>query len=196
MNKALTDLERRTCNIPGYEGLYWVYEDGSVYSVRKDRFLKPAITDWPGYVQYYLTGHNKGTGRWFKAHRLVLYHWIGECPKGLESHHKDHNKANNHYSNLEYVTHSVNILKSFKENGRIGYWKNISKPSPSLETRIKMSNAKIKPCKAVDFNTKKVYNFNSIGEMCDKLGVYRKAVYRAIKNKAGCYKGWVFKFVP
>ena len=36
-------MERKVCSMPGYEDLYYIYEDGSVFSVRKQRFMKPIV---------------------------------------------------------------------------------------------------------------------------------------------------------
>lgn len=43
------------------------------------------------------------------VHRLVAEHFIDTPDKSLQVNHKDGNKSNNHYSNLEYVTCKENI---------------------------------------------------------------------------------------
>ena len=125
-------MEKRMCIIPGYENRYWIYEDGSVYSLYRQRFLKPYIDKYSGYVKYNLTGDYRkyyhkqlgpGNHGIFSAHQLVAYHWHGPYPENKEIHHKDHNRTNNHYSNLEYVTHSENILKSYRDTNRVPYWR-------------------------------------------------------------------------
>lgn len=40
-------------------------------------------------------------------HRLVYSNFIGEIPENCDVHHKDEDKLNNHYSNLEIINHSL-----------------------------------------------------------------------------------------
>ena len=49
--------------------------------------------------------------------------FVGEIPAGYEVNHKDHNKTNNSLSNLELVTHSVNLKKAVEKYGRFGFLK-------------------------------------------------------------------------
>jgi hypothetical protein len=44
------------------------------------------------------------------AHVLVAKAFIGDIPKGYEVNHIDKNRANNHVSNLEIVSHRANVL--------------------------------------------------------------------------------------
>lgn len=92
---------------------YDVYEDGRVYSHYTDKFLKGEITKM-GYLQYTLY-INKKVQR-IKAHRLVASLFI-EKPSSDETlivNHKDGNKLNNHYSNLEWTTYYGNNLHARK----------------------------------------------------------------------------------
>ena len=53
----------------------------------------------------------------YRVHRLVLEHFVGECPKDKpECDHKDRNRSNNHIDNLKWCNRSENSLnrKSFK----------------------------------------------------------------------------------
>ena len=50
----------------------------------------------------------------YYVHRLVAMAFIGEIPEGYEVNHKDGNKSNNHYLNLEIVTSSQNILHAYR----------------------------------------------------------------------------------
>lgn len=54
-----------------------------------------------------------------RVHRLVAECFIGLCPEGLEVNHIDGDKANNHCSNLEYVTSKENSVHAV-ENGLSG----------------------------------------------------------------------------
>lgn len=48
------------------------------------------------------------------VHNMVARLWLGENPGGLQINHKDGNKRNNHYSNLEYVSCKENINHSIR----------------------------------------------------------------------------------
>lgn len=54
-----------------------------------------------------------------RVHALVAQAFLGPRPRGLVINHKDHNKTNNHISNLEYVTSRENIQHEARE-GRLG----------------------------------------------------------------------------
>lgn len=99
---------------------YLVYEDGSVYSNYSNKFLKFAIVQ--GYAQYTLA--IGGVPKIFKAHRLVAYLFLDvpENYKDLVVNHKDGNKLNNHYSNLEWCTTYYNNI-----HARVMGLNNISK---------------------------------------------------------------------
>jgi hypothetical protein len=173
------------------EKYYTITEDGRVWTKIKGRWLKPRLNMY-GYVFYSIA---KGTGMINTlgafAHTLVALKYIGKPP--TEKHEIDHidgNKANNHYTNLRWVTHSENILRSF-ENGRVGYW--LNKPKPPLffseETRSKMSDAKKKRICYTRGGIETI--FESIEDAARELVTYRKRVYLGIKE-GRVFKGGVF----
>lgn len=45
-----------------------------------------------------------------QTHSLVMQEFVGPCPNGYEINHIDLNKTNNNLDNLEYLTHSENVL--------------------------------------------------------------------------------------
>ena len=59
-------------------------------------------------------------GECYLVHRLVAQAFIGPCPKGKEINHKDLNKGNNCYRNLEYKTHMKNIHHAVKNGVQFG----------------------------------------------------------------------------
>lgn len=194
-------MEKELCKILGFEGLYEIYEDGSVFSLRKGRLLKP-IENSCGYLMYRLTPHRGERAskhihsKFFMAHRLVLIHFISPSPfERAECNHKDHDKMNNHYSNLEWVSHSDNILKSFREGGR--------KPPVSLgesrgphskETKKKMALAKEKPAWREGEDGVRV-EYRSIQEAANSSGVDRRSVARSIYEKRKLRGGYCFGFI-
>jgi hypothetical protein len=100
----------------------------------------------------------------------------------MEVNHKDGDRQNNHWTNLEYVTHSDNMKKSF-EMGRVCYWRGKKRDPISDDTKVKMAAAKNK---AVVADTGEVWE--SIWDCARKLGVDRKAIYNAIKFKRSLVK--------
>lgn len=188
--------------LPGFENLYYIYENGDVYSIRKQRFLKPQLNSC-GYILYHLTqekteeNRDKPRTKIFFAHRLVLITFKGYSDNKYkkEVNHIDHDKLNNHISNLEWVTHSENILKSFQTGQRNSYWKGKIKPPHNLETRIKMSNAKKKPILTTHIQTREQLQFDSVVDAAKHFGVDRKTINRYLKDETR-HKAYIFEFKP
>lgn len=120
-----------TAIINGYKrNRYEVHNDGTVISlgrigarghVVKDRELTPRENS-NGYlrVSMNLTGKQKE----YLLHRLVATHFV-ENPNSLPVvNHKDGNKHNNHFSNLEWLTSSDNNKHAFATGLR--------KPTPHI----------------------------------------------------------------
>jgi hypothetical protein len=47
------------------------------------------------------------------VHRLVLEAWVGPCPPGCVTNHKNGDKTDNRLENLEYCTQSQNMAHSY-----------------------------------------------------------------------------------
>jgi hypothetical protein len=164
--------------------LYDITEDGFLYSHFKKRWLKP-LTNNCGYIFYLINPYRKMAF----AHTLVALKYIGPPPtEKHEINHIDEDRRNNHYKNLEWVTHSQNILAAFK-NGRIPYWQGRTKPSPTLETRLLMANAKKK---RVGYNGR-VYE--SIQDLADSLPMNRRTISTAL-NQGKLLKGFRVTLIP
>jgi len=83
---------------------YLVSERGDIYSELFDTILKPQINKG-GYLQ--LTLYINKVKANHRVHRVVGKVFLGEN-EGLQINHKDGNKLNNHFTNLEYVTSKEN----------------------------------------------------------------------------------------
>lgn len=91
---------------------YVIYEDGSLYSLKYKRFLKPfAIGRGKDYLAYKLCHNCKE--KTMQAHRLVALNFIPNPDNLATVNHKDGNKHNNHVSNLEWMTADDNLRHAY-----------------------------------------------------------------------------------
>jgi len=104
--------------IPGYPN-YYACEKGFIFTSNykntgkfKKMKLEKMIT---GYLRINLW-RNKKLKR-FTVHEIIMLTFEGERPKGFIIHHKDDNRKNNKFDNLEYTTQSKNIQYAF-DRGR------------------------------------------------------------------------------
>lgn len=103
--------EERWVHIP--ELPYSISDHGRIYSDVSKKILSPGIDD-TGYRRF--STRYKGKPVKFYVHRWVawafVYNW--EPYSRLFVNHKDGNKLNNHYTNLEWVTLSENSLHAVR----------------------------------------------------------------------------------
>jgi len=128
--------------------------------------------------------YHKGTVKTFLVHRLVASAFIPNPNSLPEVNHMDGNKLNNHFTNLEWVSRSENILhgirtglikKSMPERCGSKHWRSIPVIAYSIG-----GNA---------------MTFESIGDAARKLGFNRKSIYDAICGRLKTYKQlkWRYK---
>jgi hypothetical protein len=143
--------------VVGFEK-YMVTDDGRVYSKADKKFMKQFTTS-KGYKRVCLWDGKKPNTRF--VHTLVLEAFFGLRPKGTQCGHLDGDPANNHISNLKWVTP--------KENGehRIAHGKS--------RTDIKINNAIVRKIRS-----KELAHLNSF-EVAAKFGIAASYV-RAIRN--------------
>jgi hypothetical protein len=97
---------------------YSVSNKGNVISHKNglNKKLSPYKNKSRGYV--YISLQQSGIRKNFQLHRLVATHFISNLENKAQVNHKDLNKENNSCKNLEWVTHSENIIHSFKFGNR------------------------------------------------------------------------------
>lgn len=119
-------------DIPGYEGLYEISDEGVVRSkdrvvyrmnmgkvrphFKKGKELTPDKHKINGRQRVRLYDIN-GISRRFQVHRLVLETFVGPCPEGKMGCHKDDNHTNNSIDNLYWGTSKENG-EDFTRNGK------------------------------------------------------------------------------
>lgn len=102
-------------DILGYEGYYKITEDGKVFSVRSNRFLKLNHKK-NGYVVIEL--NVKGIHLCYRVHRLVAEAYIPNPENKPTVNHINCCKSDNRVCNLEWATISENTKHAF-DNGLI-----------------------------------------------------------------------------
>lgn len=102
--------------IEGLEGKYAVTDDGRVWSIRKEQYIKPSVTP-QGYYRVNLCG------KWHYVHDLVLnaFKPLSDFDRMLQAQehfwecdHIDNDKSNNHISNLHWCDRLYNLRKREK----------------------------------------------------------------------------------
>lgn len=91
--------------IKGWEDKYSITNDGRVYSYFSNKYLNPVL-DKDGYATVNLS--RDGISRKYKIHRLVAEAFVDNLNSKNEVNHKDFNRSNNWFENLEWVTQEEN----------------------------------------------------------------------------------------
>lgn len=126
-------------DIPHYEGLYQVSNQGRVWSVRKNRLLKQSPNAY-GYLKVCLY-NQYGKSRVETVHRLVALAFIDQ-PSGCNVvNHLDENRLNNCVENLEWTTIRENVNYGTSRQRQAQKMKG---HTVSEETKQKMSEARKK----------------------------------------------------
>ena len=118
-------------DVAGFEGFYRVSENGDILSLarvdtyicrgnltkrnRSEKKLTHKVND-KGYATYHLRDASRDIEAWPTAHRLVATAFIPNHENKPQINHKDGNKLNNHYSNLEWCTAQENTQHAY-DNG-------------------------------------------------------------------------------
>ena len=104
--------------INGYED-YLIYNDGRVFSKKRNRFLKQAANG-RGYIQVRL--YKDGKVKSHLIHRLVAQHYIDNLENKRCVDHINRIRTDNRVDNLRWATHSENNQnKSFNKDNTSGH---------------------------------------------------------------------------
>lgn len=101
-------------DIKNYEGLYQISSWGNVKSFLKNKKGNVISThvDTKGYIIVFLSKNKKR--KIFRVHRLVGLHFIDNIYNKPLINHKNGNKKNNYYEDLEWFTYSENNKHAWK----------------------------------------------------------------------------------
>lgn len=114
-------------DVSGYEGVYQISNRGRLRRMfKKGERLLSGKKDKDGYIEVILS--KKQNKKFFRLHRLVADAFIENPENKPAVNHKDKNVQNNDVTNLEWVTHSENIVHSFL-TGRNVYKKPVTQYS-------------------------------------------------------------------
>lgn len=110
MNNLQLNLGERIKDVEDFKGRFMITDFGRLFSIngrwKGIRLLKHAV-DGPGY--YNTTLRMKPKYRSVRIHQLVGEHFVDNPDNKPQLNHKDGNKLNNHYLNLEWCTIAENI---------------------------------------------------------------------------------------
>jgi len=138
-------------DVPGYEGMYEVSDEGrvrSLYRIVKSSSSRGVVFDKPYPSKMLREADNRGYSivvlckggvpKPFTIHRLVMLAFVGPKPDGLQINHLNGRKDDNHVSNLEYCTLSENLLHRHRVLGIV------SKRPPMKESTKKKIGLKVR----------------------------------------------------
>lgn len=174
-------------DIEGYEGMYQVSNMGRVRALDRVKpnsggqiakgHILPQSDNGHGYRFVSLWKFNKG--RRFYVHRLVASAFIPNPSNLPIINHKDENKSNNRYENLEWCTQKYNI----------NYGNHMKRLKESY-----IANGNNRPIDVYDKNGAFLKTFDCSNEVCKELGVHRRGLYLVCQGVAKSYKGYRFAF--
>lgn len=123
--RNLKDLE-----LYEFDDRYVATKDGNVFRVKNRKYgmldvvkMSPYQTR-DKYIEYVLTT-KKGFKKHIQAQRIIAFLFLPRDKTRNFVNHKDGNRTNNHVENLEFVTHSENIIHSWRylrNNPNIKRW--------------------------------------------------------------------------
>lgn len=120
----------QSCPVVNYEGIYQIREDGQICSLdrvvvgrdgvkypKAGRVLRPSPHKDVEYLQVSLWRDNLGISHY--VHRLVAQSFVPNPENLPEVNHKDGNRLNCHFSNLEWVTSQSNKVHAVETGLRV-----------------------------------------------------------------------------
>lgn len=125
----------------------------------------------------------------YYVHRLVVMAFVDGYKEGLHVNHKNGNKLDNHFSNLEWVTNEENVRHSWR-NGLV----NIEgmRYIPTEEQKEYKRETCSKNKKVINTETGQIYR--SCRELARQLGVDSGTIGKSVRIERP-YKGVLYKYL-
>jgi hypothetical protein len=164
--------------IEGYEGVYAIDKDSTIYNVQTKRVKHPSIGNH-GYHAIDL--YKNGERTTFLVHRIMAATFLPNPTNKRTVNHKDGNKLNNNIDNLEWATYSENNKHSYSKLGRKAY----------MTGRFGRLNHNSKPVLMYAKNGNLLQKYDSIMDAERATGILNNAIVQCLKEKtktAGGYK--------
>jgi HNH endonuclease/NUMOD4 motif/NUMOD1 domain len=156
--------------IPGFDG-YKVDYYGNIYSYKSGRKVKKKThVSKCGYCSVGLTPNGSTKQQRYAHHIIVAKTWIPNVDNAPTVNHKDRDKQNNSVENLEWMTHSEQIIHSY-QNGQ---------------------KRRFKPVIQADLDGNFIKEFKSIKEASEKTGTPCAGISAVCKKKFSTSGGYVW----
>ena len=164
--------------IDGYDQMYEISSFGRVKSYKRNqpKMLTP-MQDRYGYLVIRLCKNS--IEKKFKLHRLVAQYFVENPNNYNEVNHKDGNKANNSFENLEWVTRSQNLKHAFRLGLKTGTGGGgISKGEAN--GRHKLTKAEV-----LEIRNKYIFGSTIYGSvaLAKEYGVCKKTIQAIVNNQ-------------
>ena len=172
-------------DIPGYERLYAITEEGRVFSYPKGnnnmgKFLKHKKTS--GYYSYSL--RINGTTKDERLHRLIALTFIPNPDSKPCINHIDGNKLNNSIENLEWCTHKHNMM----EASRIGLLR------PSSKGKFGKDSHRGKSVLQYSLDGNIIGEFSTAREASKSVGINHCGVSSCCTNQQHTAGGFIWRY--
>lgn len=158
-------------DIQGYEGLYQISNTGKLWSVRKQRLMKPYMAN--GYYKVDIRNEN-GKRKKEYIHRLVAINYLEKPADKNIVNHKDGNRLNNSVDNLEWC--------DAKYNNNYG------------TALINKSRAHTKPFYQFDKEGNLIKRWDNFIEASESVGCNKMNIYNCLKGHTKTAAGYVWKY--
>jgi hypothetical protein len=152
---------------------YWISNLGNVKNVRTGLPVKPYLSGRGYYYVRFYKRKGGANGTDFLVSRLVASLWLDNPKRKREINHKDGDKANNAVSNLEWSTRKENM-------------------DHAKQTKLVKNNF---PIRAVETNTRKSWDFYSIGHAAKFFNFHKTCICRALNRANNIYKSIRFSYL-
>lgn len=156
---------------------YYCTEDGRVWSRRKGIFLKPS-----NHVLGYLFIGKfivKGKKKFCLLHQIVAHTWLDNSKNLPELNHKDANKHNNHYTNLEWTDRKGNMQHAWNS----GLMENSRNCDRKYQYNVCYNN-KISEQQVREIREMIEVGSKTLQEICELYGLKISTVYKIKTRKS------------